>query len=226
MFKRALCLCAFALCAVMFLSPLTTGGEKGKGKKDDPKYNTETFVPTADEVIEKMFEMGKVNKKDLIFDLGCGDNRICFMACKKFGCRGIGIETNPKRIREAMDKFDELNKGNALYSSPVEFKLPLVETRHADALECKDIGDATVVVMYMFPEFMNYWFPIAHQKLKPGTRILSHDYSWDAKYVKEHYNLVAWEPVATATVKSASRENFSGRDNHKVLMWIVPEKAK
>jgi cyclopropane fatty-acyl-phospholipid synthase-like methyltransferase len=218
MLQRILCVCAFAFCAVMFLSPLTTGGEKGKGKKDDPKYNTDTFVPTADEVIEKMFEMGKVNKKDLIFDLGCGDNRICFMAAKKFDCRGVGIETNPKRIHEAMDMFEKMNKDGSLVYSDV--KLPKVETRHGDALEMKDIGDATVVVMYMFPEFMNYWFPIAHKKLKPGTRILSHDYSWDEKYVKEHYNLEAWQPVATATVKSASR------DNHKVLMWVVPEKSK
>jgi hypothetical protein len=139
------------------------------------------------------------------------------MAAKKFkGCRGVGIETNPLRIKQAMDKFDELNKGDALVYSSV--KLPLVETRHGDALECKDIGDATVVVMYMFPDFMNLWFPIAHKKLKPGTRILSHDYSWDKDRVKVDYNLDAWEPVATATVKSASREN------HKVLLWIVPEK--
>ncbi len=210
MLKRALCLCAFAVCLALFVSPMTTGGEKGKGKdkKDDPKYNTSTFVPTADEVIEKMFEMGKVGKKDLIFDLGCGDNRICFMAAKKFGSRGVGIETNPVRIREAMDMFDKYNKDDAIVYSPV--KLPLVETRHGDALAMKDIKDATVVVMYMFPEFMDLWFPIAKEKLKPGTRILSHDYSWTN----------GWEPVATATVKSASR------DNHKVLMWVVPEKAK
>ena len=79
----------------------------------------------------------------------------------------------------------------------------------------KDIGDATVVVMYMFPEFMNLWFPIAKEKLKPGTRILSHDYSWEKETVP-----VAWDPVATATVKSALR------DNHKVLMWVVPAKTK
>ena len=83
-----------------------------------------------------------------------------------------------------------------------------VEVRYGDALKPKDLSDATVVVMYMFPEFMDLWFPIAKAKLKPGTRIVSHDYSWTK----------GWEPTATATVKSASR------DNHKVLMWVVPEK--
>lgn len=208
MLKRILAVCIFAGALVVLTTGLSAGGDKtkAKDKKDDPKYNNPTFVPTADEVIEKMFEMGKVNKNDVIFDLGCGDNRICFMAAKKFGARGVGIETNPVRIREAMDMFDKYNKDDAIVYGPV--KLPLVETRHGDALAMKDIGDATVVVMYMFPEFMDLWFPIAEKHLKPGTRILSHDYSWTK----------GWEPVATANVKSSSR------DNHKVLMWVVPEK--
>ena len=212
MLKRALWLSLFAFSLAVLTGGLTIGQEKDKkDKKDDPKYNNPTFVPTADEVIAKMFEMGKINKNDVIFDLGCGDNRICFMAAKKFGSRGVGIETNPVRIREAMDMFDKFNKDGALVYSPV--KLPLVETRHGDALAMKDLKDATVVVMYMFPEFMDLWFPIAEKTLKPGTRILSHDYSW-TEAVK------GWEPVATATVKSSTR------DNHKVLMWVVPEKKK
>jgi len=213
MLKRVLCLSAFAVVLAVFASGLNAGGDKKKDKKDDPKYNTDTFVPTADEVIEKMFEMGKVTKKDFIFDLGCGDNRICYMAAKKFGCRGVGIETNPVRIREAMDMFDKYNKDGAISYS--EVKLPMVETRHGDALECKDLGDATVVVMYMFPAFMELWFPYAEKHLKPGTRILSHDYSWDRD---AHPHM--WKETAVATVKSASR------DNHKVIMWVVPEKTK
>src|SRR5262245_49903538 len=78
----------------------------GAGEKDKPKYANTTFVPTADEVIDKMFEMGKIAEKDVMFDLGCGDNRICFKAAKKFGCRGVGIEINPDRIREAMDHYE------------------------------------------------------------------------------------------------------------------------
>src|SRR5437773_7692347 len=112
MLKRAFYLSIFALSVAIVTAGFSTGGEKAKGKdkKDDPKYNTDTFVPTADEVIEKMFAMAKVNKKDLIFDLGCGDNRICYLATKKFGCRGVGIESNPVRIREAMHMFDKFNK--------------------------------------------------------------------------------------------------------------------
>jgi cyclopropane fatty-acyl-phospholipid synthase-like methyltransferase len=203
MMKRALGLSVFAICLALLTAGLTTGGEKAKSKAKDPKYNNPTFVPTADEVIAKMFEMAKVNEKDVIFDLGCGDNRICFMAAKKFGCRGVGLDLNPVRIREAMDLWEKK------YS---DLKL-LVETRHGDALNPKDLKDATVVVMYMFPEFMDLWFPIAQKTLKPGTRIVSHDYSWtDA--------VKGWEPTATVMVKSATR------DNHKAILWVVPEKKK
>jgi Histone methylation protein DOT1 len=192
-------------------------GEKGKkGGKDDiePKYKNTTFVPTADEVISKMFEMAKVNKNDVVFDLGCGDNRIVYKAAKKFGCRGIGIEINPERIHDAMKQYEKYNGGPEFSSFS-----QLVELRHADALKVKDIGDATVVVMYMFPEFMSLWFPIAEEKLKPGTRILSHDYQWE--YDKLPH---AWKPAREEIVSSKSGEGYTGRDNHKVIMWIVPEK--
>jgi SAM-dependent methyltransferase len=211
MWQRATCLGVLVVLLAVFMGGLTTGGEKDK--KDDPMYNIPTWVPTPDEVIAKMFEMAKVKKSDLIFDLGCGDNRICYMAAKKFGCRGVGIETNPKMIRLAMDMFDKYNENDAISYSPV--KLPLVETRHGDALEAKDIGDANVVVMYMFKEFMTLWYPIAKEKLKPGTRIVSHDYQWEYDKIPD-----AWKPAATATVKSTMR------DSHEVILWVVPEKKK
>ncbi len=175
----------------------------GAGEKDDfkPRYAVTTFVATADEVIDKMFELGKITSKDLMFDLGCGDNRICFKAAKKFGCRAVGIEIHPDRIREAMDHYEKYNPGKEFGKL-----LSLVETRHGDALNVKDISDATVVVMYMFQDFMNLWLPIAKDKLKPGTRILSHDYQFSE-----------WEPDLTVLVKSSTRE-------HKVHMWTVKKK--
>ncbi len=174
--------------------PFLAGAADEPANIEKPKYANLTFVPTADEVIDKMFELGKVGKDDIMFDLGCGDNRICFKAAKKFGTRGVGVEINPVRIREAMDWAEKTNVGT------------LVETRHGDALKVKDLGDATVVVMYMFPEFMNLWLPIAKEKLKPGTRILSHDYTFSS-----------WEPDTTVTVRSSTRE-------HKVHMWTMPKK--
>ena len=158
-----------------------------------PKYNNPTYLATADEVILKMFELANVKKDDVIFDLGCGDGRILYRAAKQFGCRGVGLETNPQRIVEAMQQAKKFEVG------------PLVEIRHGDALKPKDIGDATVVVLYMFPEFMNLWQPIAKEKLKPGTRILSHDYAW---------NIGDWEPDRTVHLRSSTRD-------HKIHMWTI-----
>src|ERR1700730_4037900 len=109
MLKRALGLCVFAMSLALITTQLTVGGEKDKtkSKKDEPKYNNPTYVPTADEVIAKMFEMAKVTKQDVIFDLGCGDARILYMAAKKFGARGVGLELNPVRIKEAMDQAEK-----------------------------------------------------------------------------------------------------------------------
>ena len=179
------------------LSPMLGGaGDEKKKDPNEPKYTNETYVPTADEVIAKMFEMGKITKNDVLFDLGCGDGRILYQAAKKFGSRGIGIELNPVRIREAMDQAEKYKVGT------------LVEIRHGDALTPKDLSDATVVVLYMFPEFMNLWQPIAKEKLKAGTRILSHDYAW---------SIGDWEPDQTVIVRSSTRE-------HKVHMWTVKGK--
>ncbi len=173
--------------------------EQDARKPHEPAHYNPFYVPSADEVIDKMFEMANVTKNDVLFDLGCGDGRILYRAAKKFGCRGVGLELNPIRIREAMDVAEKHQVGT------------LVEIRHADALQPKDLQDATVVVLYMHPEFMDLWFPIAEKTLRPGTRIVAHDYTWtDA--------VKAWKPTATATVKS------SYRDNHKVFLWIVPEK--
>lgn len=191
--KRVLSLFAVA---ALFSLPLWSGAQDAKDTSEKPKYSNLTYVPTADEVIAKMFEMGKITKEDVIFDLGCGDGRILYMAAKKYGSRGVGLEINPDRIREAMDQAVKYNVGT------------LVEIRHGDALRPKDLSDATVVVMYMFPEFMNLWQPIAKEKLRPGTRILSHDYAW---------NIGNWEPDQSVTVRSSTRE-------HKVHMWTVKGK--
>ena len=180
------------LLALFFVAAAQEGENAEK-----PKYNNDIYVPTADEVIQKMFDLAKVTKNDIMFDLGCGDGRILYMAAKKYGCHGVGLELNPARIIEAMDLAKKYDVGT------------LVEIRHGDALKPKDISDATVVMLYMFPEFMDLWEPIAREKLKPGTRILSHDYTWGAKY--------NWPPDLTVPVKSATRE-------HRVHMWTVPTK--
>jgi ubiquinone/menaquinone biosynthesis C-methylase UbiE len=146
------------------------GGKGDKGDKDKEGYD-EIYVPTPQNAVEKMLDMAKVTKKDVVFDLGCGDGRIVATAAKKYGAKGIGIDLNPVRIKEAKATVKKFG---------VE---KLVEIREQNALKVKDLDKATVICLYMLPAFMERLKPIVKAKLKPGARIVAHDFpfpEWEA----------------------------------------------
>lgn len=152
------------------------------------------YVPTPEPVVEKMLDFAGVKKGDVVFDLGCGDGRVVAMAAKKFGVRGVGVDIDPARIEDSkktLKKYD------------VE---KLVDIRKGDALKVPDLGDASVVMLYMLPDFMELWQPIAQKTLKPGTRIVSHDFRFPN-----------WEPDKEI--------DFEGPDrSHKLYLWTVKKK--
>ena len=118
------------------------------------------FVPTPNDVIEKMLEMAKVTPKDVVYDLGCGDGRIVIAAAKK-GARAVGIDIDPKRIIEA--------NANAK-TEKVTDKVRFIEN---DLFE-SDISEATVVTLYLLNRLNEKLKPKLLKDLKPGTRIVSH----------------------------------------------------
>ena len=120
------------------------------------------FVPTPHEVVEAMLNVAKVGKGDVLYDLGSGDGRIPITAAQKYGiARGIGIDINPERIREANENLARAGVGDR------------VRFVNADLFESK-IGDATVVTLYLLPELNLKLLPKLLKELKPGTRIVSH----------------------------------------------------
>ncbi len=149
-----------------------------------------------------MFEMAKVGKKDVVFDLGCGDGRICAMACKKFGCSAVGVDLNPERIKDCMDTIKKYGVE--------EFVDPkfMLEYRLGNALKVPDFNRASVVMLYMLEEFMDLLEPIAQKNLKPGTRIVAHDFRWSDKN---------WEPEMDIDFQGPNRQ-------HKLYMWTVKGK--
>lgn len=122
------------------------------------------FVPTPMVVVEKMLELGQVDTNDLLYDLGCGDGRIVIAAARKFGTRGVGIDIDPERIAESR---------KAAREAGVE---PLVEFRQQDVLRA-EFSAATVVTLYLLPESNALLRPLLEQQLKPGTLVVSHNYS-------------------------------------------------
>ena len=153
---------ALGLVGILALVGFTRG--QGDDKKDDKEGYNEIYVPTPQNAVEKMLDMAKVTKDDLVFDLGCGDGRIVATAAKKFGAKGVGVDLNPVRIKESNETVKKFGVGK------------LVEIRYGNALKVKDLDKATVICLYMLPEFMEKLEPIVKAKLKPGARIVAHDF--------------------------------------------------
>jgi SAM-dependent methyltransferase len=121
------------------------------------------FVRSTPEVIDRMLELARVKPGDVVYDIGSGDGAIIIRAAKKYGVRGVGIEIDADLVATAR---------NNAFREKVEH---LVEFRAQDAFTV-DISPATVVTLYMLPEFNAKLRPILDRQLKPGSRVVSHDY--------------------------------------------------
>ncbi len=157
------------------------------------------YVPTPQEVVERMLEMAKVGPQDYLIDLGSGDGRIVVTAAKKYGARGFGVDLNPVRIKEAVD-----NAAQAGVTDRATF-------RQSDLFET-DLGDATVITMYLLPR-VNLDLRPRLLDLKPGTRLVSHDFNMDD-----------WKPDASVDMEVKEKYGSSGGTS-SVYFWVVPAKT-
>jgi cyclopropane fatty-acyl-phospholipid synthase-like methyltransferase len=119
------------------------------------------FVPTPQEVVDAMLKAANVTASDVVYDLGSGDGRIPITAAKTYGARGVGIDIDPQRIREANE-----NAKMAGVTDKVKFL--------NQDLFTTDISEATVVTMYLLPTLNVKALPKLNAELKPGTRVVSH----------------------------------------------------
>ena len=133
------------------------------------------YVPTPIPVVDAMLDLAKVTKSDVVYDLGCGDGRIVVRAATRFGCRGVGVDLNPERVKEA--------KANAMRANVTE----LARFEVGDVFEF-DFSPATVVTMYLLPSVNLKLRPRLLKELKPGTRLVSHDFhmgDWAAEVTRD-----------------------------------------
>lgn len=131
------------------------------------------YVPTPQDVVDRMLELAGVKKGDVVYDLGCGDGRIPITAAQKYGARGVGVDIDPERIAEA-----NANAAKAGVTGLVSFKLQ-------DAMTT-DLTEATVVTLYLLSASNLRLRPILTRQLKPGARIVSHTFGmgdWQADKV-------------------------------------------
>ena len=149
------------------------------------------FVRSTPEVIDRMLDLARVKPSDLLYDIGSGDGAIVIRAAKKYGVKGVGIEIDQGLVVKARD--------NAFRENVQD----LVEFRTQDAFTV-DVSAATVVTLYMLPDFNAKLRPILDRQLKPGTRVVSHD-----------YEIPGWVPDKVETVKG----DFI--HDHKVLLFEI-----
>ena len=121
------------------------------------------FVPTPQDVVMEMLRMARVTKDDVVYDLGCGDGRIVITAARVFGARGMGVDIDPVRIRESNE-----NAIKAGVSDRVKFI-------QQDLFEI-NLSEATVVSLYLLPELNLKLRPKLFRELRPGTRVVSHEF--------------------------------------------------
>jgi SAM-dependent methyltransferase len=132
------------------------------------------YVATPHEIVDRMLDEAKVRTGDVVYDLGCGDGRMVIAAAKKFGTRGVGIDLDPVRIKEA--------RANAKAQGVDQ----LVTFRVADLFET-DLREATVVMLYLLPEVNRRLKPKLFAELRPGARVVSHDFDMGRDWPPDRY---------------------------------------
>ncbi len=154
------------------------------------------YVGTAYDVVSKMLHMAQPKKRDIVYDLGCGDARILVLAARKYGCRGMGYDIDPERVRASRANV----KRNGVEK--------LVKIFQADIFTL-DLRDADVIPIYLLPEMNRRLLPQL-EKMKPGSRIVCHNYDLE-------------EIVPDETVTIISNEDNA---SHTLTLYTTPLKRK
>jgi SAM-dependent methyltransferase len=139
------------------------GPWSGDEKPGSPVDLDVAFVATDLAIVRAMLELAGVTRDDIVYDLGCGDGRIVIAAAREFGARGVGVDLDPRRIREA-----RANAVRGGVTDRVTFRIEnLFET---------ELGPATVVTLFLSPELNARLRPKLLRELRAGTRIVSYRY--------------------------------------------------
>lgn len=159
------------------------------------------YVPTPQVVVDQMLRMGNVGERDFVVDLGSGDGVIVLTAAKQFKARGMGVEIDPELVKLSNDTAKKLGvAGRASFLQQDVFKA--------------DLSKATVVTLYLLPDMMINLRSKMFSELKPGVRVVSHD-----------YDLGEWQPDDQITFEVPEKEEVNGVPEARVSLWYVPAKV-
>jgi len=167
----------------------------------EPVKNAGPYVPSPQSVVSDMLRYADVNAQDFLIDLGSGDGRIVLTAAKVFGARGFGVEIKEDLVKRA----NEAAKSQGLADRVKFLKQDLFKT---------DISQASVITMYLLPDTVNLLKDKFLSELKPGTRIVSHDYP-----------LTGWIPEKYVQMDLEDKVQISGVTTTLIYLYVVPAKV-
>jgi ubiquinone/menaquinone biosynthesis C-methylase UbiE len=173
-------------------------------QKDKEKLKVEIevpFVPTNEKVVAAMLKLAAVKEGDVVYDLGCGDGRIVIAAIKDFKAkRGLGVDFNPERLKDCAKRMEE-QKLTEEQKKKITFK-------QGDVLKLtpEDFKDVDVVTLYLLPDVNLRLMPVLQKGLKPGARVVSHD-----------FDMGDW--------KADKEEKVEADRQHTIYLWTI-KKAK
>jgi ribosomal protein L11 methylase PrmA len=179
-------------------SPPMPSAELADELADEPKTIVVPYVPTPQKVVDEMLKLADVKEGDVVYDLGCGDGRIVVTALKKFNAKkGYGIDLNPERVKDSYE-----NAKKAGVEKNVKFE-------QGDVLKIKDVSEANVVTLYLLPDVNLRLAPMLKKTLKPGSRIVSHD-----------FHMGDWK--AEKKIQVVDEDGL----HHDIYLWTIPGKKK
>jgi protein-L-isoaspartate O-methyltransferase len=188
---------AFVLCLV--LARVSFGQDSDQGTADAEPVSPlpdVVFIPTPHDVVARMLELVTVGKNDVVYDLGCGDGRIVVAAAKMYGCRAVGLDIDPIRVKASRENV----KKNHLED--------LVTVERRDFFKA-DLRPATVVTVYLSARYNGRLIP-QFEKLQPGSRIVSHLFDMPG---------VTPDKIVHVTSREDGRK-------HTLYLWTTPLKRR
>ena len=192
MLRRKSLLCSDLIAGMLFVAVVAAQNAQPRREPDVP------YVPTTETAVQAMLKLADVKKTDVVYDLGCGDGRIVITAAKNLGARGVGIDINPVRIKEAKENARKAGVEN------------LVRFEENDLFQA-NIQEASVVTLFLLPEVNLKLRPKLLQDLKPGTRVVSNT-----------FDMGDWKPDKEATVGAPEEQTYL---SHRLYLWVVPSRG-
>ena len=168
---------------------------------DDVTRSGGPYVPTPQTVVDEMLNMARVGADDFVIDLGSGDGRIVLTAASRHRARGMGVDIDPELValsnaeakRQGVDKLVKFHRQDVLHTP---------------------ISDATVVTLYLLPELMHSLRDRIYSQLRPGARVVSHDFSF-----------IEWLPDRKVTLDVTEKYRMPGPWQSTIYLWVVPAKV-